>query len=552
MGRKTAIYLMSALLAAVVLVCGVLSLDYDRALPFSFLAVTSGGIEEVKFWDRGDGECFVFVPGYVDLEKLHFVSPNTVWVDGQRMRFGKSCASFQLDQPYPLSGAEGLRTLTFKKSENLATLYMDTESGTMDHIHENKENTEPGTIRLYDPAGKLNYRGKLERIKGRGNSTFTQSIGKKPYGVKLAEKGDLLGMGAAKNWVLLANYFDDSHLKNKLIYDFAAAAGLQFSPESRWVDLYLNGNYAGLYLLCEKNEIDPQRVSISETASFLISKDKGDRLAAQGIPRFVTEAGVPLRIYSNTIGEKNMTDLIQSVETAILSSSGRDPRTGKEWKELIDMDSWVRKYLVEEIFGGGDAGHYSQYFYYEGDGSEGQVFAGPVWDYDITMGVDREPANVFYAHREYISPWFARLYYKGSFQNRLTELYREEFSPLLETLVEKTLPEAMAAIHTAAAMDDLRWWGSGDQEALRMQEYMRERMEFLNRVWIEKDPFYEVKVVNPGQYEPYALVYALAQGMTLEELVDSEYEWVLEEWGEPLDLTEPVYQDMIIYAKEKE
>ena len=69
-------------------------------------------------------------------------------------------------------------------------------------------------------------------------------------------------MGAAKKWILLANAFDASNINNKMAYDFAAKAGCAYTPECRWVDLYLNGAYTGLYLLSERNEVDSQRVDI--------------------------------------------------------------------------------------------------------------------------------------------------------------------------------------------------------------------------------------------------------------------------------------------------
>ena len=97
-------------------------------------------------------------------------------------------------------------------------------------------------------------------IKGRGNSTWFSN--KRPYSLKLSAESDLLGMGQASKWVLLANSQDPTNLNNKLVMDLASRVSSQWAPECQWVDLYLNGQYNGLYLLTEKVESHSNRLSI--------------------------------------------------------------------------------------------------------------------------------------------------------------------------------------------------------------------------------------------------------------------------------------------------
>ena len=80
-------------------------------------------------------------------------------------------------------------------------------------------------------------------VKVRGNST--SSGAKKPYNIKLSAKKDVLEMGRAKKWCLLANMYDKTMLRNKLSYDFAAEIGMDFVSSSEFVELYLNGEYRG-------------------------------------------------------------------------------------------------------------------------------------------------------------------------------------------------------------------------------------------------------------------------------------------------------------------
>ena len=85
---------------------------------------------------------------------------------------------------------------------------------------------------------------------------------KKSYNVRFPERTDLLGMGAAKKWVLVGNPYDKSLLRNKLMYDLSGAVGMLYPMESRFVELYVNDRYRGVYQLCEAPEIDRERVAI--------------------------------------------------------------------------------------------------------------------------------------------------------------------------------------------------------------------------------------------------------------------------------------------------
>ena len=104
------------------------------------------------------------------------------------------------------------------------------------------------------------YDGEIE-IKARGNSTY--NLPKKPYKIKLDKSSDLFGMGKNKHWVLLAQYFDESLMRNKIVYDFSGKMGLEYC-KSTWVDVVFNGEYIGVYQLCEQIRIGETRVDITD------------------------------------------------------------------------------------------------------------------------------------------------------------------------------------------------------------------------------------------------------------------------------------------------
>ena len=420
---KKAVLILTALWAAVALLA--VFCEEETAALFSVEVTSPAGYESIDCWESEEGEYFVFLPSFADPAKtsIRRNRGEEIVIDGQPLRDGMTCEPFQLNVPYALSWKGKESTITFLQSENVPALYLDTRSGNMDYIHADKKNDESGYLCLYTCRGDVNYTGKASKIEGRGNSTWTRE--KKPYNISLSIPGDLLGMGTAQNWVLLANYYDATNLKNKIVLDYSQNVGLQYTPQGKFVDLYLNGEYAGLYLLCERNEVHPQRVDLTAPENFLLSTDYSERLQRQGKPYLETDHLSPvfaLRIRNSTVTEGTMKGIFQSAENAILSEDGVDPVTGKNWQDIIDLDSWARKYLVEEIFANVDGGRVSQFYYWNG----GKIYAGPVWDYDLTMGVSlpwdtfHYVPEMFYANRpgEDGAAWFCALYQKQEFYDR--------------------------------------------------------------------------------------------------------------------------------------
>lgn len=135
----------------------------------------------------------------------------------------------------------------------------DPTKNTLDYLHASKDNSVKATVNLVDGSNAANdIVDASATIKGRGNHTWT--LDKRPYQIKFTTAVGPLGMQTSRTWVLLANHQDPSLLRNKISYDLANAFGLQYSPESRFVDLTINGEYLGNYLLVEKTEVGTNRI----------------------------------------------------------------------------------------------------------------------------------------------------------------------------------------------------------------------------------------------------------------------------------------------------
>ena len=535
---------------------------------FSIEFSQAGEIERISCMQAKDGSFYAVIPRNVSLSsvRLRLHGGGSAVLDGQAWEDAFCCGDLDFNTDYPLTytwrGNAYSSGFAVLSAGGNGALFIDTHSGNMEYVHGNKGNKEAGNYVLYGVEGNIDSSGALSAVWVRGNYTWYASD-KKAYGVTLSKEADLLDMGSATEWILLANAADPTHLRNQLVYSFAEALGMEYSPDSRWVDLYLNGEYAGLYQLCERNEIASDRVDISQETGVLVSLELEERFTEPGIRFIKTDSGQVLRIRSKNELTEEQEKLWQMVENAIMAENGIDPISGKSYCELIDLESWAKKLLIEEFFGNIDGGVISQYFYTEGE----KVFAGPVWDYDLSMGVEARwiwqltESKAIFAIREEVkagitAPWFAALWQKDEFRNYALSIYREEFLPLMELYVSEWIPDQAEKLAHGVTLDAIRW-KEGVQTTEEQTEYLicylRERMEFLDSLWLQNEKYCFVQI-NDGLNSNYAY-YALLPGEHLEALPEpdgsgAEFQgWYYADSGEPFDIHRPITENIAIFAK---
>ena len=568
MKKKGIIYILTALFLAMVAVFLYWEIELQGDVPLEVTISMDGREEQVTCWENQKGECMIFLPAGSSMNQVHLQidTINPLLIGGIKVYSGMSCEAWSVDTKHPLSyiswGREFNGSVTFVTMSS-ATMHIDTESGSLAQIHGSRKYREQGTLRIYDADGRNVYEGSLDSFGGRGNSSW-ENYEKKPYYLKLSTEADLLGMGTAQKWVLLANAADMTHIRNRFVFDFARNAGLVFTPQSQWVDLYINGEYRGLYLLCERNEIHSQRVDISAEQGVLVVMDSESKLMGELNPYVVTENGQAFGLVNTAVDPEYVIELLQSVENAILAEDGIDPTTGKSWQELIDIDSWARKYLVEELFGNMDAGCKSQYFYCDLDSTDCRLFAGPVWDYDLSMGtiwMMQNPQTLFAdrleVREDIYAPWFYALCRKTDFSNYVAKVYLTEFIPLLEQYLAEEIPEQLNQISRSMYADWKRWLipeQDGLAECQMVQNYMAERSVFLKNYLLKEKEYCKVQV--DGGTGVYYVYHLLEPGGSLEELditVDNSSGtfrgWYYTDTGTPADMEMPIYKDLAISAK---
>ena len=240
---------------------------------------------------------------------------------------------------------------------------------------------EPCLLEVTDSMHMV-YRDEKAKIKLRGNSTA--ECPKRPFTLKLSQNHALCGMPEAKKWVLLANYYDSTMLRNALAFRMSEQTNLEWTPHSRFVELFYNEIYQGIYQLCEKVEVGSHRVKI-EQDGWLIEVDA--RVTEKDSYFRTRNMENPFRIEypDKNLSEQRIEQLhafFQQAEDALFGDNFMDSIDG--WRKYLDEDSWIDWLLINEIAKNIDAVFYSSCYMHSG--TDGRIVMGPVWDFDLGYG----------------------------------------------------------------------------------------------------------------------------------------------------------------------
>lgn len=455
-------------------------------------------------WHKEGSIYYLFLPATADPGALRlWFNAEKITVDGKTVANNTvtNVLASKGDHNMTLNGSSYL--LRVMQSDHLPAVFLTTASGTMAHIDASVDHSlaETGSMLLTKEDGAVVYNGSLSQVKGRGNATWAYP--KRPYQIKLGSKTNLLGMGKAKTWLLLANYYDKALIRNALALDMAAQIGLKDSVQYAFVDVYANHQYLGNYMLCEKVEVGSNRVEISDlekateelNSAELDTYSRGGDITSNAagtykyynIPHdpaditggyllefeypgryldeasgFVTKHNIPVVIKSPEYASKAQVEYIrtyvQAAEDAIYSASGYNS-AGKHYSAYIDVDSAVLHYLLEEWCKNPDAGFSSFYLYKDSDAADSKIHFDQVWDYDTAFGnlIDlnfgMDGADKWWAKSV---RWFKALLAQDDFVTAVETAYRDRVFPVSQGITA-ALPDYKKGLMASAAMNFLRW-----------------------------------------------------------------------------------------------
>jgi len=385
------------------------------------------------------------------------------------------------------------------------------------------------TYVLFDPLSPGQPVTLNGRIRGRGHSTWGQP--KNPYKVQFTDDAnyaaiaDVLGMKKNRNWALLADYFDRTLMRNRLALSLANSSvfndGLKWTPSGRHIEVYLNEEYVGVYLLTEDIRIDPARLHIKKMSAspgaheidggYIVEVDS--RLdcynAGQIDLQHLTPQGTPICI--DTPDEGSITQdqlawiksLLDSVETDIYVRGALDQ---------INPVSFTDWYLLQELFRNNDAAFFSSVYMWK-DTAAAAVPAdrllnmGPIWDFDISAG------NVNYNDNwqtdgcwisKWVSPnppnWFNRLFDIPAFRDLVLARWKQK-RPALASFFNSSIDDYARELELPQQRNFAKWPIFGVQlynyygfatyadEVSFLKSFLNQRMAWLDTAFASPESF---------------------------------------------------------------
>ncbi len=284
-------------------------------------------------------------------------------------------------------------------------------------------------------------------------------------------------------------------------------------------------------------------------------------------PYVITDRGQIFAVVSDSYvppeQKEQIRFLVNDIESALFAKDGVSLLSGKSLDQLIDLESWAEAFLIQEISGDHDTGIASQFAYIPQ--GESCLYAGPVWDFDGTMGNVNTPMfqnpRALTASIEQSRPsgnanqnrWFAAMYRNPQFQKVVEEKYGEVFRENLERLISEGIALYAAGIERSAMLDALRWheerfswmftipqnalvreegdwtrFDTLDAHVSFVRDFLASKKDFLDSLWVEKRDYCVVEVRNDAPFlnQDYnqTLYYWVPRGEPIEGLPGYEQE----------------------------
>jgi len=542
-----------------------------EAPPFTILSEQDGEGrwilgDDLGFY-KGSGKKFwLFLPGTADIHTV------TVRYDGEKQayddRTGKTygpgetyvcdfsaddCALFEYDAEY---GVYDRYAFTAMRGGELPVIYITLKDGdaSMLRINSSHDAVESGTIRMVDTDGSVTYEGDLTRIKGHGLTSYEASRRvntKNSYNINIGDKAELLkGAGRSKKWSLLRirtwGEYDATGIS--YVTAFASYNALvkdqYFNLCSRFVDVYIDGDYRGVYVLTERMDINgsmnvtdlEEKTDMPSTKTKTVQGKKSDPAIAKGIQSysyaqnssvpegtditggyileimcghygecgFKTKQGMYVNVKSPAYPTQEMVQYIasyvQDFENALFSETGYNAE-GKHWTEYADAKSYAAQTLIYTYYLNWEIYRTSTYMTKDAGGI---IKFGPVWDFESGPVVlyDDTIFGVRFGYSEkqqYI--WFEQAWKKGDYLRMIAGM-NEELKGILDQMLGHSSPEDGRRViweldETASTLRDsqnMNWvrWDQPDTYDIRY-DYMREALEYRYDHWFNT-------LWNPNKY----------------------------------------------------
>lgn len=389
-------------------------------------------------------------------------------------------------------------TASFAAKYRVAKISINVD-GNMAVTSKEKADYRGCTIKIESDTAVWNYEGR-GRIRGRGNSTW-EWYPKKPYRLKLDEKAEILGLAADKDWVLLANYRDPTHLMNTFVFEMGAGLGIPYPNHTRYVELTVNGDYKGLYQLTEQVEQGKNRVNIDKEEGLLLALDvdDGPEEAPHADDNFWSQVyRMPVCVKSPDNTEKSGTSAarkeLAALENTILTHDY------DALAKVMDIPVMIDYLLIQEFIYNVEVAAPRSIFLHRDKG--GKWTYGPLWDFDAAFDFDwgqmttghyffkdyretvlgTDPARHI-SNYDYTSSFFTDMWKNKQFVSEVKNRWKQIKPRIMAEFWPETKRYAEACTE-AMARDAKRWPIDKDYqtEINRMEKWLNSRAVYMDNI----------------------------------------------------------------------
>ncbi|WP_196887873.1 CotH kinase family protein [Aureivirga sp. CE67] len=380
------------------------------------------------------------------------------------------------------------------KKDDVEEIHPPVEPENIPVVNIETENNEPITSK--DDYIRATFKiddevvGKSIKIRGRGNTTW--ALPKKPYQIKFDDKESVLEMPKDKKWVFLANYTDKSLLRSELAYNLGYMSNLDWTPESEFVDVNLNGEYVGIYQIVQKVEESSNRVDIGDDG-YLLEVDQLSRIDADDVYFHSSISDYYFNIKEPKLDIEDeeyvfIKNYIEEFETLILNN---DNPTLEDISRLIDLDSFIDWYLINEIGKNNDAIFYSSVYMNLIPGEKLKM--GPIWDFDIAFGNinyngNEKPEGFWVKNSKWYTKLFENQEFKTLVKNRFAYFYQNK-NDVFDKVREKANYHLKGSVDRNFEKWDILgkyvwpnyvFFDTYEEEVKYLEKWYMDRMEWLN------------------------------------------------------------------------
>lgn len=513
-------------------------------------AVLNDG-EKLKLFVK-ETEAYFLLPSYAAEAVLEYdENKYVISMSGQKVPSGslidENAAAIEINNEK--------HSFTMVRSSNMPSLYIATSDGDVKRIDSDKDETDIGNIRVVKENGEIEFSDGLDLIKTRGNSSFQAD--KKTYRIKLSHKQSLLGLASDRSFILQANAYDSTNMRNAVAYELAKEMGIPYVTDFRYADVYLNGEYRGNYIVLQPVSVGKNHVDIKRDGSYLFETVHRENRIDPGARYFLVGSEVFFEIhYPEKISEQEFTYLQKHINRIDQLISDLKPEESlEELSRYIDMKSFADIYIMDFITNDIDCGNYSSYGYI--DGQDGLIHLGPVWDYDKAWGNEKK-RNGRYEFQSYDSRWPQLLAENLEFQkiinNRMSDI-----SSVIEYIQSDYIDSMKLYLEPSLMVDDIRNdlptrqsvdEGSFGGNIEQLRSYLKARYELLLDFSHNRDNY--VRVYIDSAVGP-CFILNMGESLSDEQLdfvkVLKGCKKIETEKGEEVNSEFSFCKDMVVYAK---